>query len=70
MPCNMCAGAIVQFGITRVVGESENFQEGNGLDLMVRHGVEVADQGQGEAKDILREFIQHNPQEWSRDIGR
>ena len=39
MPCNMCAGAIVQFGITRVVvGESENFQEGNGLDLMLPHG--------------------------------
>ena len=33
MPCHMCAGAIVQFGITRVVaGESSNFQEANGLE--------------------------------------
>ena len=36
-PCNMCAGAIVQFNIARVVvGESENFQEANGLGLMNR----------------------------------
>ena len=71
MPCHMCAGAVVQFGITRVVvAESENFQEGNGLDLMVRHGVDVVDLDQDEAKEILREFILRNPDEWSRDIGR
>ena len=71
MPCNMCAGAIVQFGITKVVvGESENFQEGNGLDLMLQGGVEVGDLDQDEAKEILQEFIKQNPKEWSRDIGR
>ena len=32
MPCHMCAGAVVQFGITKViVGESENFQCDHGL---------------------------------------
>ena len=71
MPCNMCAGAIVQFGITKViVGESENFREGNGLELLQRHGVEVVDLDQGDAKDLLQEFIKQNPKEWSRDIGR
>ena len=71
MPCNMCAGAIVQFGITKViVGESVNFPERNGLELMQRHGVEVVDLDQGDAKDILREFIQRTPDEWNRDIGR
>ena len=51
MPCNMCAGAIVQFGITKViVGESKNFQDRNGLELMQRHGVEVVDLDQDEAK--------------------
>ena len=35
MPCHMCAGAVVQFEITKViVGESENFQERNGLELL------------------------------------
>ena len=71
IPCNMCAGAIVQFGITKViVRESKNFQDRNGLELMQRHGVEVVDLDQDEAKDLLREFIKQNPKEWSRDIGR
>ena len=71
MPCNMCAGAVVQFGITKVVvAESENFPDRNGLELLQRHGVEVVDLDQGNAKELLREFIQQNPQEWNRDIGR
>ena len=70
MPCNMCAGAIVQFGVARVVaGESENFQEQNGLDLMLRHGVEVTDLDLEEVKTLLREFIDRNPREWNGDIG-
>ena len=70
MPCNMCAGAMVQFGVARVVaGESQNFQEQNGLNLMLRHGVEVADLDLEEAKTLLREFIDRHPREWNRDIG-
>ncbi len=70
MPCNMCAGAMVQFGVVRVVaGESQNFQEQNGLDLMLRHGVEVADLDLEEAKTLLREFIDRHPREWNGDIG-
>ncbi len=69
MPCNMCAGAIIQFGITKVIaGESTNFKD-NGLDLMLRHGVEVIDLDLDEMKNLLREFIEHNPQEWHKDIG-
>ena len=46
MPRNMCAGAIVQFGITKViVGESVNFPERNGLELLQRQRVEVVDLG-------------------------
>ena len=63
MPCHMCAGAVVQFGITKVVvGESENFPERNGLKLLQRHGVEVVDLDQGDAKDLLQEFIQRHPE--------
>ena len=62
MPCNMCAGAIVQFGIARIVaGESQNFREANGLDLMSRHGFEVIDLDLDEARELVRE--------WNRDIG-
>ena len=54
MPCHMCAGAIVQFGITRVVaGESSNFQEANGLETLMRHGIEVIDLDMGDAKELL-----------------
>ena len=71
MPCNMCAGAAVQFGITRVVvAESENFHEHNGYDLMVRHGIEVIDLDLDEAKHLLAGFIKSNPHHWNRDIGR
>ena len=71
MPCNMCAGAIVQFGITKVItAESENFAENNGLDLMLRNGVEIIDLDQAEAKELLRKFIERNPREWHGDIGQ
>lgn len=71
MPCNMCAGAAVQFGITKVVAaESENFGEENGYDLMVRHGIEVTDLDLDAAKRLLAGFIEANPHHWNRDIGR
>ena len=70
MPCHMCAGAIVQFGIARVIaGESENFQE-NGMGLLTQNGVEVIDLALDEAKDLLRAFITRHPDEWNGDIGR
>ena len=71
MPCHMCAGAIVQFGIRKVIAaESENFTEKNGFDLLLRHRVEVVDLDQAEAKELLARFIERNPLEWHRDIGQ
>ena len=70
MPCNMCAGAIAQFGISRVVvAESKSFKE-HGLDLMLRHGVEVIDLDLDEAKNLLRTFIEKKAAEWHGDTGR
>ena len=71
MPCHMCAGAIVQFGITRVVaGESSNFREANGLDTLIRHGIEVIDLNLDDAKQLLGRFIAAKPEQWNEDIGR
>ena len=71
MPCHMCAGAIVQFGITRVVaGESSNFQEGNGLVTLMRHGIEVIDLDRDDARQLLGRFIETKPEQWNEDIGR
>ena len=69
MPCHMCAGAIIQFGITKVyAGESETFDEGR--ELMERHGIEVIDLDMDEAKQLMRGFISANPSLWNQDIGK
>ena len=71
MPCHMRAGAIVQFGITKVVaGESSNFQEGNGLETLLRHGIEVINLDLDAARQLLGRFIEANPEQWNEDIGR
>ena len=71
MPCHMCAGAIVQFGITKVVaGEASNFQEANGLGTLMRHGIEVIDLDLDDARQLLGRFIETNPEQWNEDIGR
>ena len=42
MPCYLCAGAVVQFGIEKVIaGESENFP--GAREFLESHGVEVLD---------------------------
>ena len=70
MPCHMCAGAIVQFGIARVVaGESSNFREANGLETLLRHGIEVIDLDLDDARHLLGRFIEANPEQWKEDIG-
>lgn len=71
MPCHMCAGAMVQFGIAKVVaGESENFSEQNGRALMERHGIDVIDLDMEDPKRLLGAFIESNPHHWNRDIGK
>ncbi len=71
IPRHNCAGAIVQFGIIKVVyGESRNLPEDNDRELLVRYGVELADLDLDEARRMLRAFIETKPEEWSADIGR
>src|SRR5512136_2690526 len=60
MPCYLCAGAIVQFGIKKViVGESETFA--GAKEFMESHGVEVTNLNLDECKQLMREFIENNP---------
>jgi cytosine/creatinine deaminase len=68
MPCYMCAGAIVQFGIRRVImGESRNFH-GAGK-FMREHGIEVLDLDNIECRRMLSDFISEHPDAWREDIG-
>ena len=68
MPCYLCAGAAVQFGVSRViVGESRNF--GGAPEFMRRHGIEVVDLDLPECVDLMAAFIRDEPELWREDIG-
>ena len=69
MPCYLCAGAVVQFGIKKViVGESRTFP--GAKEFMVSHGVEVIDLDDQECYTLMQEFISKNPDLWNEDIGK
>ena len=69
MPCFLCAGAAVQFGIKKViVGESETFS--GAKKFLEAHGVEVVDLNLEECKKMMKQFIQIKPELWKEDIGK
>lgn len=68
MPCYLCAGAVVQFGIKKVyAGESKTFS--GAKEFMQSHGVEVIDLNSEECISMMNTFIQNNPTLWNEDIG-
>ena len=68
MPCYLCAGAAVQFGIKKVIaGESRNFAGARAF--MEEHGIEVIDLDLDECITMMQEFIAQNPRLWNEDIG-
>ena len=67
-PCDMCSGAILLYGIPRViVGENRTFQ-GPEEHLRAR-GVEVEIVDNAECVQLMTDFIRKNPQLWNEDIG-
>ncbi|MBD2049085.1 nucleoside deaminase [Coleofasciculus sp. FACHB-64] len=69
MPCYLCAGAVVQFGIKKVIaGESATFS--GAKEFMESHGVEVIDLNLDDCKQLMTNFIQNNPHLWNEDIGK
>ncbi len=69
MPCYLCSGAVVQFGIPKViVGESRTFP--GGPEFMRSHGVEVVDLDLSECSEMMERFIAAYPELWNEDIGR
>ena len=68
MPCYLCAGAAVQFGVPKVVvGESRSFP--GALDFMEQHNIEVVNLDLSECYDMMKLFIEENPELWNEDIG-
>jgi cytosine deaminase len=67
-PCDMCTGAILLYGIPRVViGEHRTFVGGE--DLLRARGVEVVDLDSAECFELLGGFIAEHPEVWNEDIG-
>lgn len=68
MPCYLCAGAVVQFGIRKViVGESRTFP--GAAEFMRSHGVEVIDVDDSQCIQMMETFIREKPELWNEDIG-
>ena len=68
MPCYLCAGAVVQFKIKKViVGENKTFY--GTKEFMEQHGVEVINLQNPECIDMMTQFIKACPELWNEDIG-
>ena len=67
-PCAMCSGAILLYGIPRVVvGENVTFLGEE--DLLRSRGVAVDVVGDPRCIEMMRRFIQEHPAAWNEDIG-
>ena len=67
-PCDMCTGAILLYGIPRVViGENRTFVGGE--DYLRSRGVEVVNLDADACVELMREFIAKRPDIWNEDIG-
>lgn len=67
-PCDMCTGAILLYGIPRVViGENRTFVGGE--DYLRQRGVEVVNLDSEECVQLMDEFIAAHPDIWYEDIG-
>jgi len=67
-PCDMCTGAILLYGIRRViVGENTTFMGGE--DYLRSRGVEVVVLDDAECVQMMTDFIAANPVLWNEDIG-
>ncbi len=67
-PCDMCTGAILLYGIPRVIiGENHNFVGGE--ELLQARGVEVVVLNDPECIEMMAAFIAAEPLLWNEDIG-
>ncbi len=67
-PCDMCSGAILLFGIPRVV-LAENRTFVGAEDWLRSRGVELRNLDLDEAVELMRAFIRARPDAWAEDIG-
>jgi len=67
-PCPMCSGAILLYGIPKVVvGENRTFMGAE--DLLRSKGVEVVVLDDRRCVELMKAFIAKYPTVWKEDIG-
>ncbi len=67
-PCAMCSGAILLYGIPRVVvGENASFRGEE--ELLRSRGVQVEVLEEPACIQLMRDFVAANPELWNEDIG-
>jgi cytosine deaminase len=67
-PCDMCTGAILLYGIPRlVIGENRTFLGGE--DYLRSRGVEVVNLDSADCFELMAGFIRDHPAIWNEDIG-
>jgi cytosine deaminase len=67
-PCSMCSGAILLYGIPRViVGENQTFMGEE--ELLRGRGVTVEVLQDARCIELMRQFIANHPALWNEDIG-
>lgn len=67
-PCNMCTGAILLYGIPRVV-VAENVTFMGAEDLLRDAGVDLVVIQDERCITLMRQFIADRPELWNEDIG-
>jgi creatinine deaminase len=67
-PCDMCSGAILLYGIPKVViGENRTFRGPE--DYLRSRGVEIQVLDDETCFRLMADFIRDNPALWNEDIG-
>ncbi|MCI4668214.1 MAG: nucleoside deaminase [Bacteroidia bacterium] len=67
-PCSMCSGAILLYGIPKVIiGENQTFMGEE--SLLEERGVEVEVLNDPSCIQMMTEFIKNKPNLWNEDIG-
>jgi len=67
-PCDMCSGAVLLYGIPKVViGENRTFQGPE--EYLQSRGVELVLVDDTDCKQLMENFINASPTLWNEDIG-
>lgn len=67
-PCPMCSGAILLYGIPKVViGENSTFLGAE--SLLIKNGVDLVVLNDQECIKLMKKFINDKPELWNEDIG-